>query len=61
MSHICIRRTKEVCISSQCTVFLLTVLQMQDNEGNPLIELPTVSVFEDRKLFVDLLDLGGND
>jgi hypothetical protein len=43
MSHICIRRTKEVSSFAIIVGFVLTILQMHDSNGVPILALPPVS------------------
>ena len=43
MSHICIRRTKEVSSFAIIVGFVLTLFQMHDSTGAPILALPPVS------------------
>lgn len=43
MSHICIRRTKEVSSFAIVVGFVLTTFQMHDSTGVPILALPPVS------------------
>ena len=43
MSHICIRRTKEVGISTIVVGSFLTIFEMRDSNGVPILTLPPVS------------------
>jgi hypothetical protein len=43
MSQICIRRTKEVSSFAIIVGFVLTIFQMHDSNGVPILALPPVS------------------